>query len=783
MSTQLNLATNSVSLRKTMYGRAKATKALRNSGIASFNRFQEERGDPLLDDITEVYVEADNMQILLESFGEWYAESKILQNNTSGKFLEASSKAKYWGNVREALIAKFPSHEAWNDEEWSKDVVDRLQNIAKRSQFDKGTDSQDANTRPLYRVVRSEYVRFKERSNSNWSSKQGRDLHSIMSMIIKEATRTNQNFEKRAIIMMTYYGVGRGGEPKFLRYDDCVWDTNFEHFETMWRQLKVLKKTPLTFGSNPPDSDLETDLYHAFACFFAAENGLYRSERDAQIAKFMFPSLHAISDASVATQTTKWLRQYCDQSYRKSTTAKSLRMGSNNFLAINNRDITREQRVTRGCWAPSDTADKPAYRDVAPALTYPPFCSLAGWFDPNANNLPMRIPPTLPEDDLQKIRKFHNHLYIISGPKFVGLDYSIFLTPFLWTCTASAILYFPQSLAKYNTTNPMNEKLIRVMLEQNIARDTNHAMELLTKWSQAIGDDFRSRNNVGIEYANRQNLVPVVGKHTEMLQQQQSIQQQQSMLLSQVLSQHSALMAQNAVIIKQNEKLMKLLGSKRRLAEIDDVSDEDSVNNLPTAASHVTSPESGLMASVAAKAVTPSNKMKAMLVYGSKAALVAKKGGSGVELKHVLQDMYGDGRLQRHRGQLHKLHLSIFSDKDQSKYRAAMELLQASWTPDQEKQLSIGNSLNDEELEKLTDDVQYTVLVAMRAMMDGIPIGDVKSIGKLKGNVLGLGTRYLAEKKQREAAGGVATTTSKDANACAGTLLSYFVKSVMSPSK
>lgn len=210
-----------------------------------------------------------------------------------------------------------------------------------------------------------------------------------------------------------------------------------------------------------------------------------------------------------------------------------------------------------------------------------------------------------------------------------------------------------------------------------------------------------------------------------------------------------------------------------------DISDDVSVeDNLPPG-SPVASPESGMMPSIAAKAVTPG---KAMLVYGSKAALVAKKGGFGVELKHILQDMYADGRLQRHRGRRHKLHLSIFSDKDQSKYRATMELLQASWTPDQEKQLSLGNSLKEDKLEKLTDDVQYTVLLKMRSMMDGTPIGDVKSIGKLKGNVLGLGTCYLAEKKRREGAtGGVATTNSNDANANAGgTLFSYF-KNVMCP--
>jgi hypothetical protein len=107
-----------------------------------------------------------------------------------------------------------------------------------------------------------------------------------------------------------------------------------------------------------------------------------------------------------------------------------------------------------------------------------------------------------------------------------------------------------------------------------------------------------------------------------------------------------------------------------------------------------------------------------------------------------------------------------------------MELLQDAWTLDQEKQLSVGNQLKEPELEKLTDDVQYTVLVKMKSLMSDIAIGDVTSIGKLKGNVLGLGARYLAEKKRREARG-VSTTNLKKKDV-RGTLFG-FLKNAMSP--
>jgi hypothetical protein len=193
------------------FGDAVSTTGVRVAGLASFDKHQKEHDDPLFADITPLYVENDNMEILLSSFASWYKETKIPHANNNSKFLEADTKAKYWGNVKEAFKKKFPSHEAWEDDDWCTRIREGIKKEARRTEFHEGTDSQDDKVRALYLKVEAAYVRFKYRANSNWDSMEGRDLVSILENMMKSANRNNRVYEKRCIILCTYFGVGRGG--------------------------------------------------------------------------------------------------------------------------------------------------------------------------------------------------------------------------------------------------------------------------------------------------------------------------------------------------------------------------------------------------------------------------------------------------------------------------------------------------------------------------------------------------------------------------------------------
>jgi hypothetical protein len=744
-----------VSLRASNFGKAASTTALRKSGISSFNRYQEKKDDPQLAAIGEKYVEADNLQNVLTDFAEWYSETKVLQENGTGKFLEASTKAKYWSNVKEALKQRFPKHDAWQDEQWVKDIQHGMVNIAKRMEYDQGTDSQDDNIRPLYREVKAEYVRFNERKDADWGTRQGRDLHSITSIMIKKATRENKNYTKRIISLTAFLGVGRGGEPKFLRIDENVWDSMFEHYSTMWRQRKLLKKTSLTFGSNPPGGDFETDNYHAFSCYFAVDDGLYRADGEEQIARFMFPSLHGVNDAAVSKLLTKWLRDFSDKRYFKSTTAKSLRKGANNYLAMQNGiGISKEMRLVRGCWAPSDTSDKPAYRDVNAAITYPPFCALAGWTNPNnMYNLPMRIPDTLPPDDLQKIRSFHNRLYVISKDKLKGLDWDIFLTPFLWTCTAAAILYFPDMLRKYGQFNPMTDKMLRVMVDAKITASTSDGISLLHKWSDAILVDFKDRNNHTSQQITHENLVATVTKQSQMLQEYQVHLKQQSTMMAQLLSQLQDNASEKAVMLEAvNNLSFEVCCLRQGKRKFDEVSSEcgdgdgKDINNegAKTDRTNTNNDDVGgdKTPDKTPAASRPTKMMQ--LAYGARAKAIGEGTGKSMTLASILQDLYRDKQLERKKGNMALMQSNQFDSSNQSKFKAAMELIDRSWTLEQKTKLTACNAeMSDKDLADVTSQVEKLAMQNLAKFKNG-PNAEV---GRLKPYVLGVGANYIKVKK------------------------------------
>jgi len=58
------------------------------------------------------------------------------------------------------------------------------------------------------------------------------DLFGVSRELIKTASvsagSSCRNFQERAWLILTFLSVGRGGEIKFLRYDEMWWDTYFQ---------------------------------------------------------------------------------------------------------------------------------------------------------------------------------------------------------------------------------------------------------------------------------------------------------------------------------------------------------------------------------------------------------------------------------------------------------------------------------------------------------------------------------------------------------------------------
>ena len=117
-------------------------------------------------------------------------------------------------------------------------------------------------------------------------------------------------FIKAAKILCTFNGIGRGGEIKFLSYDKMFFCGYFNVLFTQWFQRKELKTNPSGFFMDFDHPEL--CFFFTLGCYWLVNNGLsqdinHLSDPKSPLfrrAKFVFPDLHEIADASVAAQMT-----------------------------------------------------------------------------------------------------------------------------------------------------------------------------------------------------------------------------------------------------------------------------------------------------------------------------------------------------------------------------------------------------------------------------------------------------------------------------------------------
>jgi hypothetical protein len=69
-----------------------------------------------------------------------------------------------------------------------------------------------------------------------------------------------------------------------------MWDRYYQCPDATWAELKTLKQHCMLYGL---DSDsYKCDFYHAMACFYAVEDGLFRTDGQQSVRKSVFPELH-----------------------------------------------------------------------------------------------------------------------------------------------------------------------------------------------------------------------------------------------------------------------------------------------------------------------------------------------------------------------------------------------------------------------------------------------------------------------------------------------------------
>jgi hypothetical protein len=477
-------------------GLATKTKKGRMSAWERFEEYQNDRQEDIFLEIQECNddVKCDVIKERLIGFAHWLVDHPLEKRTKPGESLGAASVKQYFGQVKEELKDRTPQLQIWVDHEegWYSELRSNLGNGVERRLHRGEEDYKDPDCRALHIRCSVGKLRMSDR---HFLGRKGADLESIVKNILSLNSKTKITaYRDRVLLLITFYGVGRGGEAKFLKWREFCWDDYFQNLEGVWTRMKTLFQHVVSFQCCR--LGYLCDLYHAFGCYFAVEDGLHRLDHTTDARKkrdrYIFPHLWEISDATVARNLTALIRAHSDSCFKVLNQSRSLRVGANTELAMH-PDVSPEQQRIAGGFAAGNNSE--LYTRMNPDLCLPAATALAQWPRATEQVYPPSFECVLSCNALSwdSFQKFTNQLYIIKVDEFT-LDGK--LRSFLDTCTASLVMYYPDMLHDFGGVNAVVRKLTNSVLRAKLSPTYADAGVVLSNWSKLIKVDYDKKNNL-----------------------------------------------------------------------------------------------------------------------------------------------------------------------------------------------------------------------------------------------------------------------------------------------
>ena len=186
--------------------------------------------------------------------------------------------------------------------------------------------------------------------------------------------------------MFTFFGIGRGGEVKFLNYKSWMFCETYNILFVQWFQRKNLVTNPAGFA---PDFEFaETCVVLLLGCFWACESGLERVDgigepftpRSRKV-RYVFQDFHNIQDRNVTAQISRIIKPVRPDQIKPMISAKSCRIGAMTDLSWDPA-VTYEEAVALGGWSTPSNRDWYVWTYLVAIV--PAVLSLAGCPDPRS---------------------------------------------------------------------------------------------------------------------------------------------------------------------------------------------------------------------------------------------------------------------------------------------------------------------------------------------------------------------------------------------------------------
>lgn len=416
----------------------------------------------------------------------------------SNRCCVATTLTGYGGKYLKRLREIYPDHPDWKDLRGNE--VPKWWTALRAAMFARCSDNQmkwqgkyewgTTGKRPLYIDLGVDLGEDPEKSNPL----QRCDLKHVIAALVQNAGPHNSNVTTAAQICSAYDAVARGGEVKFQKFTDWSFDYLANVLDTKWHEPKTVESYGMP---RIPDRRWWFDFYCLTGAYGMCDNGFFRSEQ--QIADGLqyavFPDLHKVSDNHVTTQLGEALKGTLPPSVKDSFSAKSMRMGGVNELAMQ-----QSMNIFMACarTGHSTSTNLDSYLDGSnPLKGLPAALALHG------RSIESRV--VLPDIDAvghsnnDSMRRLVDEMFAVSIPEFQDLSgeggEKGVLRDVLETFAAALLLHHPQVLADCGHTNKISSVLIDRAEKAKISYAGLPGLspaEVLLKYSEAIRARFEA---------------------------------------------------------------------------------------------------------------------------------------------------------------------------------------------------------------------------------------------------------------------------------------------------
>lgn len=300
------------------------------------------------------------------------------------------------------------------------------------------------------------------------------------------------------LINTIYHTACRGGEPKFLNWNECHFDPAYHFIVFTMPEAKTLEKgRPTPFV---PDPDCPYSCpYHGMCRYLFVGNGLVRTEKEdkAGCVNMVFPSLHnGHSQKSTADAATTAIRNNLPKNtpsdLRLQYSSKSLRQGAITTMACNRRCGIFEVTGRSG-HSLNLTIDYYNQKEIFSSM--PGAVVLAGYDDPDQVVFMPRW--EVLEEPCRKM--VDSLITAIHG----SIDVPVLkpgqrLYPFICKCACFLVMWHNQITKECGDGNSVSAYVKMAARKCNLsdARYPHLSPEMvLSKWSEIILLDYQRRNN------------------------------------------------------------------------------------------------------------------------------------------------------------------------------------------------------------------------------------------------------------------------------------------------